>query len=270
MKFLLVDDEPLALRDVRDAIYEALPNCDIITFGSAYKATAFLREDIKSENPPIDVAFLDIELGDTNGLVLAKQLKDIAPNIHIIFVTSHDEYAVSAFQMHATGYLMKPLNPMDIERELSFIYGEDKVKGEKNIRVQTFGGFAIFVDDKLLTFKRQKAKELLACLVDRQGADITTRLACALLWEDTNYDRKLKGNFHNILADLRATLREAGVEKLLIRSYNSLAVDITRFDCDSYRFLKGDPIAVNSYQGNYLSDYSWAEFMNANFNEKTK
>ena len=75
----------------------------------------------------------------------------------------------------------------------------------------------------------------------------------------------MMSNFRNALSDLRATLRVAGVEKLLIKKRNSLAVDSTQFDCDSYNFIKGDPIAVNAYQGNYLSDYSWAELMNANF-----
>ena len=218
---------------------------------------------------PIEVAFLDIELGHTNGLVLAKQLKDIKPDIHIIFVTSFVKYALPAIQMHATGYLMKPANPVEISRELTFIYGERaKATNEKNIRIQTFGGFAIFVDDKLLTFKRQKAKELLACLVDRQGADITTKMACALLWEDESYDRKLLNYFQSILLELRKTLRKDGVEKLLIRGRNSLAIDVSKIDCDSYNFIKGDPIAVNAYQGNYLSDYSWAELMNGAFNEK--
>ena len=272
MKFLLVDDEELALKNVKEAICEAVPDCEIEAFNSASKALDFFGKYKGEGGEPIEVAFLDIELGHTNGLVLAKQLKDIKPDIHIIFVTSFAKYALPAIQMHATGYLMKPANPIEISRELTFIYGEGKAKttNEKNIRIQTFGGFAIFVDDELLTFKRQKAKELLACLVDRQGADITTRLACTLLWEDENYDRKMMSNFRNALSDLRATLRTAGVEKLLIKKHNSLAVDSTQFDCDSYNFIKGDPIAVNAYQGNYLSDYSWAEMMNANFNEKTK
>ena len=266
MRFLLVDDESLMLEDVKNAISKAVPDCQIDAFTTA-KATLDFLGNMQGDNTPFDVAFLDIQLGQSNGLVLAKQLKDIQADLHIIFVTGYAQYAVSAFAMHATGYLMKPVNPIDIERELTFIYGEDKVKGDMHIRIQTFGGFAVFVNDKLLSFKRQKSKELLACLVDRHGADITTRLACTLLWEDKSYDRKLKNYFQIVLRELRHTLKEAGVEELLIRGYNRLAIDTTKFDCDSYRFLDGDPIAVNAYQGNYLSDYSWAELMNATLNE---
>ena len=267
MRFLLVDDESLMLEDVKNAISKAVPDCQIDAFTTAKAALDFCG-NMQGSNKPFDVAFLDIQLGQSNGLVFAKQLKDIQPDLHIIFVTGYAQYAVSAFAMHATGYLMKPVNPLDIERELTFIYGEDKVEGNKHIRIQTFGGFAVFVNDKLLSFKRQKAKELLACLVDRHGADITTRHACTLLWEDTPYDRKVKNYFQSVLLELRRTLREAGVEDILVRSRNSLAVDIAKFDCDSYRFMAGDPIAVNSYCNNYLSDYSWAEFAISKFDTK--
>lgn len=50
-----------------------------------------------------------------------------------------------------------------------------------------------------------------------------------------------------------------------MHSRNSLAVDITRFDCDSYQFLDGDPRTVNSYHHDYLCDYSWAEDMTGLF-----
>ena len=264
MKFLVVDDEPLALQDVKESICEVVDDCEIFAFTSAEKAF----ESYAENEWQIDVAFLDIELGHTTGLVLAKQLKDIQPDIHIIFVTSHEQYAVSAFQMHATGYLMKPINPKDILRELTFIYDDAKRNKKKNIQIQTFGGFGIFVDGKALAFKRQKSKELLACLVDRHGADITTKQACAILWEDMTYDRKARNYFHSISRELRMALREADVEYILLRSHNSLALDITKFDCDSYRFMSGDALAVNAYRNNYLNEYSWAEFMNANLSEE--
>ena len=264
MRFLLLDDEPLALKDVQDSVREAVPDAEVVAFTLAEEALEFAKE----QDNHIDVAFLDIELGYTTGLVVAKRLKDIQPDLNIIFVTSYEQYAVSAFKIHATGYLMKPVNPADISRELTFIYKAMKSDRANTVKIQTFGGFCIFVNDKALVFKRQKAKELLAYLVDRHGADITTRHACTLLWEDTPYDRKVKNYFQSVLLELRRTLREAGVEDILVRSRNSLAVDIAKFDCDSYRFMAGDPIAVNAYCNNYLSDYSWAEFAIGKFDTK--
>lgn len=80
------------------------------------------------------------------------------------------------------------------------------------------------------------------------------------LWEDGFYDRERKNYFHTILSDLRAVLREKGNGDILIKTHNSIAVDASRLECDSYRFLEGDPKAVNSYRRDYLPCYSWAEF----------
>ena len=66
-------------------------------------------------------------------------------------------------------------------------------------------------------------------------------------------------------ADLRAALTAAGAEAVLVRSRNSLAIDPALVDSDSYRFLEGDPVAVNSYRGDYLPAYSWAEYSTGPF-----
>lgn len=116
------------------------------------------------------------------------------------------------------------------------------------------------VEGNTLAFKRAKSKELFALLVDRRGASVTTREACAVLWEDGWYDRERKNYFHTVLADLKASLKEAGIDHVLVKKHNSIAVDTSQLDCDSYKFLEGDPIAVNSYRRDYMPNYSWAEF----------
>lgn len=254
MKILAVDDEPLALLDIKQVLEKVVPNSETAEFVAPSKALEY------AENYQIDVAFLDIELGVMSGLALAKGLKDLQPTVHIIFVTSYDKYAVEAFAIHATGYLLKPVQEEEIRRELTFIYDAPQEISVKKVRVQTFGGFDVFVNGASLVFKRAKAKELLACLVDCRGASITTRKACEVLWEDGSYDRERKNYFHTVLADLRMTLREYGIEDILLKQRNSIAVDVNRLECDSYRFLEGDPRAVNSYRRDYMPSYSWAEF----------
>jgi len=253
MKFLAIDDEPLALEDLEEALYKCAPECELALFTAPSQAMAHAREFA------LDVAFIDIELGSTNGLALAKELKDLQPEVHIVFVTSHDRYAVDAFKLHATGYLLKPVTAEDVCRELSFLYGA-RPESTKKIRIQTFGGFDVFVDKKPLQFGRSKAKELLAYLVDRRGISVTNNEACAILWEDGESTSATKSYFRTIVTSLRTTLKEARAEQILIKRFNSLAIDPAQIDCDSYRFLSGDPYAINSYRHDYLSCYSWAEF----------
>lgn len=254
MRFLAVDDEPRALGDIEEALREAVPDCELTAFSSPVKALEYVQAN------PVDAAFLDIEMGRVSGLVLAKQMKDIKPDIHIIFVTSYDKYAVDAFALHATGYLMKPARTSDIQRELTFLYGEGISEHCGKIRVRTFGGFDVYVDGQSLCFKRSKAKELLAYLVDRQGLSITTREACDILFEDGKYNISRKNYFQTIVSELRSVLKNAGAKHMLVKKRNSLAVDTSSFECDSYRFWEGDPIAVNNYRRDYMICYSWAEF----------
>jgi len=261
MKLLAVDDEIRALNDLKEVLAEAAPEDELATFSSPATALEYCAEN------KIDIAFLDVEMGRLSGIVLAKQLKDLQPEIHIIFVTGFGKYAVDAFAIHATGYLLKPARVEDVRRELTFIYGK---RIHKSVRVQTFNGFAMFVNDHPITFQRSKAKELLAYLIDRRGAAITTPHACSILWEQDPYDLKRKNYFQSILLDLRKTLRDAGIEHILVRTRNSLAIDPTQIECDSYLFMEGDPQAVNSYRHDYLIDYSWAEFSMASFEYPTK
>ena len=252
MRFLVVDDEPLALEDLEEALHTAAPGSDLSLFTVPSRALAHAKEQAH------DAAFIDIELGSTNGLMLAKALKDIQPEINIIFVTSHDRYAVDAFQLRATGYLLKPVTVEDIQRELTFLYGAPTL--EKKVQVQTFGGFDVFVEGKPIVFGRSKAKELLAYLIDRRGISVTSNEACAILWEDAEGTAATKSYFRTVVTSLRTALREAGAEEILIKRFNSLAVDPLKLDCDSYQFLNGDPYAINKYRHDYLSCYSWAEF----------
>ena len=66
-------------------------------------------------------------------------------------------------------------------------------------------------------------------------------------------------HLRNLIFDLSHALEDAGVTGLLIRGRSTLAIDTGKVDCDYYNFLKGDRSAINSYRGEYMTQYSWAE-----------
>lgn len=253
MHFLAVDDEEIMLNHLENMLHRIRPEAEIFSFTWPEDAL----EAAKREQ--IDVALLDIEMGSMTGLELAARLKQIKPDIAVIFVTGYQKYALDAFTVHADGYLLKPVSVDALEQELDFVLG--KTKQRKYIRVQTFGGFEIFVDGEPVKFARTKSKELLAYLIDHRGASVTTQEAYAALFE--NAADTGTGYFRNIVRELKNALQSAGAEEILKRSFNSLAVAAEKIDCDYYRFLEGDPIAVNQYRGDYMPSYSWAEFRNA-------
>lgn len=116
MNILVTDDEPLQLEELVNVFRRIRPGADIFAYTWPEDALEAARRH------PMDVAFLDIQTGDINGLQLAVELKKVKPDIHIIFVTGYSQYAVEAFSIHATGYLLKPVTEEAVSRELTFIY----------------------------------------------------------------------------------------------------------------------------------------------------
>ena len=275
MHILAVDDEEHMLEELVTELQKVFPEAQI--HGETDALTALERvETLTEEKQILEYAFLDIRMGGLNGLELARQIKTIQSDAKLIFCTAYTKYAFDAVGMYAKGYLLKPVSAEDIIRTLDEMvhdWRKEKNALPRDIRVQTFGHFAIFVDEKLVTFEREKARELLAYLVDCHGAAVTTKQIASVLWEDRPYDRTLKNYVATVVKALKNALRNAGAEDILIKTHNHLAVDVQKFKCDSYDFEKWDVAAINSFRGEYMADYSWAEFTNgryANIAQKMK
>ncbi|MCD7992005.1 MAG: hypothetical protein LUK37_09635 [Clostridia bacterium] len=131
----------------------------------------------------------------------------------------------------------------------------------RRVRVQTFGFFEVFVDSVPLKFTRTKCKECLAYLIDRRGARVTYAELGAILWEDSASNPAAQNNTQKIVSDLVKTLKEVNLEELIIKSRQDIAVNPLMVDCDYYAALEGDTAQLNAFMGEYMSNYSWAEFM---------
>ena len=113
MRSIIVDDRQLAGNALLQTIQEIDPGGDHLGLLSSTDAL----EIAKSRS--FDVAFLDIEMPDMNGLLLAKSLKELQPELNIVFVTGHVEYAFDAHQLFASGYLIKPASTEDVVHVLN-------------------------------------------------------------------------------------------------------------------------------------------------------
>jgi two-component SAPR family response regulator len=262
MKIIVVDDELLAMRGMVQEIKKVLPECDIASFINS--SEALTRLSVDGFIP--DVAFLDIEMPGIDGISLAKKFKDACPKINIIFVTSYSQYALDAHSLHASGYLMKPVLAEDIRRELDDL--RTPVSVPSRVRIQTFGNFDIFVDNTPLVFFRSKAKEALAYIVSKNGSSVTVAELAAAIWEAREYSRSLQNQVQTVISDMMNTLRKAGAHDIIIKKRNNISIDVTMVDCDYYRFLKGDTAAVNTYMGEFMNSYSWAEMITGYLSNK--
>ena len=256
MLIFAIDDEPKMLSLLHDAIAEAEPDAEIMDFTDGEDVLSAIQE--RDLTP--DVVFSDIELPEMNGLALAVEIKKRKPEARIIFVTGFPKYAADAFRLHASGYIIKPVSAARIREELDLLNLPSSPSEEKEkLRVQCFGHFEVFWHGEPVVFQRKQSKELLAFLIDREGRACTSEEIAAALWENEEDMKTAGSRIRRILYDLRATLRELGMEDLLIRRRRQLAVRREMLDCDYYRMLEGDMDAVNAFGGTYMMEYSWAE-----------
>lgn len=256
MNCIVVDDESLSLQFMTRALGAYVQITSLHAFENAAQALTFARGN------PVDIAFLDIEMAELNGIELGRQLRGLHPDIYLVFVTAHAQYAVDAFGVRGNGYLLKPAHPNRIREEVEA--AQKQLGGAaKRIRATTFGNFDVFVDDAMVKFPNARAKELLAYLIDRRGASVSAEEAISVLWEDRPHDSLAGSVYRKTLTQLRRNLTDAGIGDLLIDMRNQRSVNVKLLDCDYYRFLEGDPRAIRAYNGEYMRNYSWGEETNA-------
>ncbi len=250
MRILLVDDEELQLLRLTDAVKKALPQeSDILSYVNPVLAWE------ENKEKAVDIAFLDIDMPVMNGMMLAKKLQTVHPQVNVIFVTAYNEYALDAYKLHASGYVTKPVNVEKIKAELDGLRYPVELTPTKMLQVKCFGNFEVFAGGVPVKFARTKSKELFAYLVDREGAAVNVNELNAILWEEDK-----KSYFRNLVADIQSSLKAVGAEDVFVKRRNECLVDPTKIDCDAYEYRKNNPDAIRMYRGEYMAQYSWAIF----------
>jgi two-component SAPR family response regulator len=208
----------------------------------------------------VDVAVLDIEMPQMSGIELGKSLRRINPAMSLIYITGHKEYAYDAFQVEACSYLTKPFHRKDIIKALSKAAllrkgGEEK----RSVFIRTFGRFDVFLNDRPLDFSSEKAKELLALLVDRKGGIVSTEEMITYLWEDRPDDDKSRNLCRKVVQRLHNQLEKWGIDDIIIRQNRGRSLDVSKVECDYYQYLNGNKEGKNEFSGVYMANYSWGE-----------
>ena len=276
MKILVVDDERPARERMVETLGRICPECKVVAFDNAQDA---LNYEGKSD---IEIAFLDIELGNYSGIELAIELKKYSPRCNIIFVTSFSEYGTESFKARPSGYVTKPYTDAEIKRELdnlryqiseslesSEVSGKSGGSGgneettfekdERRLRCATFGNFIAYKENgDIMTFSRTKSKELLAYLIDCAGFPVTTKDIAKDVFE-AELDKQMSKNISKIIIGLITDLKDEGYDDIVIKQNRQIYVNRDKIDCDIYNAINGDVSALNSFHGEYMIEYSWAE-----------
>ena len=115
MTIVCVDDHSVVLKGTKHSIEQILPDASIAAFTNADEALTYAKEN------GCDILISEIELCGVDGLILAKRVKKINPNVNIIFLTVCDEkeHAKEVLRIKPSGYLLKPAKQEQLEAELN-------------------------------------------------------------------------------------------------------------------------------------------------------
>ena len=178
MRILLVDTDKTILKKTEEDLAGLLPEAEILSHESSLTALAAARKNM------IDIAFLETEMPEMDGLLLGQYLRDLNPQINLIYFTGSPDHGCDALKLHASGYILKPAEADRMKEELDDLRHPVGKNSHKRVFAQTFGNFEFFVDGKPVAFKYSRTKEIVALLINNRGAQTTNGEIIASLWED--------------------------------------------------------------------------------------
>ena len=109
---IMVDDSKVILSDGLAVLEEVLPDATITGFIWPEEAIEYAKMN------HVSLAILDIELGNASGLDLCHALLDINQRTNVVYLTAYPDYSLDAWDTNACGFLVKPLTPENVRKQL--------------------------------------------------------------------------------------------------------------------------------------------------------
>lgn len=277
IRVMLVDDEEDAL-DLLEILLEHIGDIKVVgRYMNPLQAIEALG------NFPVDAVFLDNQMPGMKGTEAARKLRSMFPRMPIVFTTAYAEYAVEAFEIQSTDYLLKPFTIDRLQNTVARIkqsLSESVIQARQSASiaptVNCLGGFHIGLpseENKVLTWKTKKEKELCAFLIHYAGKSVNTASIIEALWP--GYDlNKSKTYLYTCLSYLRKSLAEHQIpihirkaDQGFVAVLDGITVDVTEFEQLLNNIWAEAEMDERSYDkmnlmytGEYMEacDFSWA------------
>lgn len=281
MKVILVDDEPLALKYLeRQLLKLNTMSIDVIgTYTNPFEG----RNEILTRN--VDIVFLDISLPELSGIELAEQLLEQKPHLCIVFVTGYHEYAVTAFELNAVDYIVKPVQidrlAKTMERLRSRIVSkpEETTEPHRKIRMTMFRQVMIEQPNEpgqfaMLHWRTTRAQEVFIYLLQHRGQLVRKSALIDMLWPEFDMD-KAYPQLYTAIYHIRKTLEPYNSRFQITNTREGYVLNMEDVELDTEEWENWFTLntAITSdlmdrhtemlklYTGDYLQeyDYWWAE-----------
>ncbi|RKP53052.1 response regulator [Cohnella endophytica] len=209
MRAIVIDDERPAL----ESLARLLERNGVDVVGAFQDPREALKQGGLHK---VDVAFVDIEMPELNGLELAARLQSAEADIHIVFVTAYEQYAIEAFELAAADYLLKPVQlarlDVTIKRIQTMKFARSDKKDDKYPGTLCLLHRLGFMDGHgkqlEITWRTTKAKELFAYLLHAGDRAPNKDELLDRIWPDGEIE-KAATLLHTTLYHVRQTMKNA-------------------------------------------------------------
>lgn len=228
IRTVILDDERLAISKLRHVL-SGFEDIDIV---AAYENPVIAIPEIGRLLP--DLLLLDINMPEWNGLHVAEQAAELAPDMHIVFVTAHSEYALEAFEMAALDYLVKPATKERMHKVVQRVRKRmgigKQIRHSARARIATFGRLEVLRPGaegagQQPVFRSAKVKELFCYMLAWNGKKLGKTSLMDALWPDMDHKRAL-GNLNTCMYQLRKNLADSGLDVRIAYTGDSYAMHV--------------------------------------------
>lgn len=240
LKAYIVDDDIPSLK----IIEFFLKAYDMVEIVGTFTNPLLALERFDADQPQL--VFLDINMSELSGMEAAERFIGMNPEADIVFTTAYDDFAVDAFELNATDYLVKPIIKARFDKCMDRLLRKRNGGGpgpEKKLAIGCFGKFRIYThNEEPIRWRTEKSKELAALLIYNNGREVTRDEIIELLWPDTDLEKAVR-YLHNSIYYIRKSLESYNIDRADIKITGSYAIivgDNVQYD---YRTF----IALNDY-----------------------
>lgn len=253
MKAIIVDDEVIMLKSFM-RLSAGIEGLNVVEqFSYPEDALEYV------EKHRIELAILDVRMPGMSGIELAKELRKLRQDILIVFISAYDEYVRDSNLIGGDYYIVKPYKRETIEMMVQKMLLLSS-RLHKELYIQMFGRFNVLRNGVPIPLNG-KAKEILALVTSRRGKEVSNEEIYSTLWEGREYSNYHMKVYYNALKRLKDVLAEEQLSHLLISTPREQMINTEMFDCDYYAWQDDDMEGRDRFEGEFLSEYSWGEYL---------
>ncbi len=276
MRAIVVDDEYLSL----ESMTRLLQRFEIEVAGAFQDPREALK---RQEALGADVAFVDIEMPELNGLELAARLQSAQPGMQIVFVTAYEQYAIEAFELAAIDYLLKPIQLKRLETTINRLRARTAEPAPEPL-AETASAPTVCLFHRLsfldaqgqplnVAWRTAKARETFAYLIHAGDKTPSREELLDRIWPDVDPDKAIT-HLHTTIYQIRQSMKTVGLPLGVQYKEGRYHVELGGMQVDFLNWEKAlreaieaeDDAALNrmllqGYRGDYLEteDYMWAD-----------